>query len=121
MDHLGIKFEEIGDDFLTASMPVDNRTKQPAGLLHGGASGVLVETLGSVASILCLDDIDKQTAVGVSLHVNHLKSATEGEVLGVCSPIKIGRRMHLWHVEIFNEAEEMISVGQLSTMIIDKK
>ncbi len=121
ISELGISFEEVGEDFITATLPVDQRTKQPAGLLHGGATAVLVETLGSVASLMCLDNIDTQTAVGTSISVSHLRSATEGEVMGVCSPIKIGRRLHLWHVEVYDEEEELIAVGQLTTMIIDKK
>ena len=116
---LGMKFVEIGPDFLRMSMPVDNRTKQPAGLLHGGASAALAETIGSVASNLCLDS-QKQAAVGVELNCSHLRGARSGTVFAKCSPFRIGKSMHVWHIEISDEREKTLSVSRLTVSVLDK-
>ena len=115
-DHLGIEFLELGDDYLTARMPVDERTRQPYGLLHGGASCVLAESLGSVASTLCID-ISKQAAVGVEINANHLRSAHEGYVYGTVKPLRIGRTIHVWDIQITNEAKQVICVSRLTVAI----
>lgn len=117
-EHLGIEFLEKGDDFITARMPVDHRTKQPFGLLHGGASVALAETLGSIASVLCLDDPLKQKAVGLEINANHLRSVTEGWVYGRVTPIHIGRRTHIWDIKITNEEEKTVCVSRLTVAIV---
>lgn len=116
---LGMRFTEIGANYLRMSMPVDERTKQPAGLLHGGASAALAETIGSVASTLCID-LDKQAAVGIELNCSHLRGARNGEVHAVCKPIRVGRSMHVWEINIENDAKKLICVCRLTVSIIDK-
>lgn len=116
--HIGIEFVETGDDFLTARMPVDNRTCQPYGILHGGASVVLAETLGSIASAMCLEDPEKQKAVGLEINANHLKSVTEGWVYGTVTPIHVGRRTHVWDIKIRNEEGQLTCVSRLTVAII---
>ena len=118
-ENLGIEFVEIGDDYLVAKMPVDKRTVQPMGLLHGGASVVLAETLGSLASVLLIDDISKQAAVGLEINANHLRPATSGFVYGTVKPIKIGRRTHVWQITIRNEEKKEVCISRLTTMIVD--
>ncbi len=114
--HLGLEFTAFGDDYLEARLPVDHRTKQPAGLLHGGASVVLAETLGSVASYLCVEQGKK--CVGVEVNANHLKSATEGFVKGRVRPIRVGRSLHVWSIEIHNSAGDLVCVSRLTVAII---
>ena len=117
--HLGIEFTEIGEDYLSARMPVDERTKQPFGILHGGASCVLSETLGSVAAWMCIDN-DKQRAVGIEINANHIRSATDGYVTGICKPIQIGRKIHVWNTEIFKEDGKLACTSRLTCAILDK-
>lgn len=119
-EHLGMTFTEIGDDFLTATMPVDSRTKQPAGLLHGGASVALAESLGSIASALCISGDDKMP-VGIEINANHLKSARSGVVTGRCTAIRRGQSLHVWNIEIHNDENELICVSRLTVMIVDRK
>lgn len=116
--HLGIKILEVGADFIKASMPVDQRTKQPLGLLHGGASAALSETIGSIAGVLIIDDPSKQSIVGIEINANHLRSATRGEVISITKPVKIGRRVQVWNTEIFDEKNKLICTSRLTTMII---
>jgi 1,4-dihydroxy-2-naphthoyl-CoA hydrolase len=116
-EHLGIVFTEIGDNYIKATMPVDNRTKQPMGLLHGGASAVLSETLGSIASVLAAGEIGKYSAVGLEINANHIKSAKSGIVTGIVKPIKIGKTIHVWNTEILDESGDMICVSRLTVMI----
>ena len=118
--YLGIVFIDIGPDFLKAKMPVNRGTKQPLGLLHGGASVVLAETLGSVASGLCLD-LSKQYPVGLEVNANHLKSVSDGFVYGTAKAVRIGRRTHVWQIEIVNEANELICISRLTVMIVNKE
>jgi 1,4-dihydroxy-2-naphthoyl-CoA hydrolase len=120
-DHIGIEFTETGDDFLSARMPVDQRTKQPMGLLHGGANVVLAETLTSVASVLCLDDPSKQTVVGLEINANHLRAVTEGWVTGTCKPVRIGRTIHVWNIEIHDQKGRLSCVSRITIAIIDRK
>lgn len=117
---LDMKFVEMGDDYIKATMPVDRRTKQPAGLLHGGASVALAESLGSIASALCLKSPDKMP-VGIEINANHLKSATSGLVTGTCKPVRVGQTMHVWNIEIHNEKKELVCVSRLTVMIVDRK
>lgn len=115
--HIGIEFIEKGDDYLKARMPVDNRTKQPAGLLHGGASVVLAETLGSVASHLVID-LENYYAVGLDINANHLRSATSGYVTGIVKPIHIGGSTHVWEIKIYNEHDEMTCISRLTMAVL---
>lgn len=119
--HLGITVVEIGDDFIKAKMPVDHRTKQPMGLLHGGASVALSESMGSFASFLTLDDISKQQTVGVEINANHLKSVKSGYVYATTTPVKLGRRLQIWDTKITDEESNVVCVSRLTTMIIDTK
>lgn len=119
-DYIGIEYKEIGDDFLSATMPVDKRTFQPARILHGGASAALAETLGSVASFMCLD-FPAQVPVGLELNINHIKSAKSGKVTGICKPIHIGKSTHVWNIEIRNDENELVAISRLTTMVLDNK
>ena len=119
--NLGIEFTEIGEDYLVARMPVDKRTIQPMGLLHGGASATLAETLGSVASVLLQDDITKSPIVGIEINANHLGSARSGFVTGKVTPIKIGRTIHVWNIDIVDENDQKICVSRLTTMVLNKE
>lgn len=117
LDTLEIRFTEIGPDFVKATMPVHEKTFQIAGLLHGGASVVLAETLGSVASYMCIDDT-QFTCVGIEVNANHVRSVNSGIVTGVASPLHLGRRTHVWETKIFDDREKLISVGRLTVAII---
>jgi 1,4-dihydroxy-2-naphthoyl-CoA hydrolase len=117
---LGIEFTEIGTDFIIAKMPVDSRTVQPYRLLHGGASVALAETLGSVASTLCIEDLSKKMAVGVEINANHLRPATKGFVFGKVTPIRVGRSMHVWNIEITDERGKLVCVSRLTVAVVDK-
>jgi len=120
-DHIGIEFVEVGDDFLSARMPVDHRTLQPFGLLHGGASCVLSESLGSVAAWMCIDT-EKYAAVGMEINANHVRSARDGYVIGRCEPIHIGRTSHVWQTDITDEANgKRICLSRLTVSIIEKR
>lgn len=121
VDHLGIEFTGFGDDFLTARMPVDRRTIQPMGLLHGGASVALAETLGSVASVLCLEDPTKQSPVGVEINANHLKSVREGFVYATCKPVRVGRSIHVWQIDIRDESGQLTCTSRLTIAVVDAK
>ena len=114
--HLGIEVTEIGDDFITARMPVDHRTHQPYGMLHGGASCVLAETLGSVASTYCVD-LTKEMAVGLEINANHIRSIKSGDVYGTVRPIHIGRSTQVWDIKIVNEAQQTICVSRLTVAV----
>ncbi len=115
---LGIEFTEIGDDYLTAKMPVDHRTVQPYGILHGGASVALAETVGSVASLLAIET--GGTCVGVEINANHLKSVTSGYVHGTAKPIRIGKTIHVWNIEIIDDLGNMICVCRLTVLVKPK-
>ncbi len=120
VDHIGIKITNVGADSLTGTMPVDSRTKQPFGLLHGGASVVLAETLGSVASNGVVTDQNK-AVVGLEINANHIKSAKEGFVTGVAKPIHLGKRTHVWEITIKDEKDNLICISRFTAAIIDKK
>lgn len=119
-EHLDMRFTHLDENSLTATMPVDARTKQPAGLLHGGASVALAESLGSIASVLCLPD-DTRMPVGIEINANHLKSATSGLVTGRVTPIRIGHSLHVWNIEIHNDKGDLVCVSRLSVMIVDRR
>lgn len=116
---LGIKITEVADDCLKGTMPVDHRTIQPFGLLHGGSSCVLAESLGSVAAWMCIDN-EKQMAVGLEIHAHHLRPVTSGIVTGICKPLHRGRTMHLWQIDLFNDEGKMNCTVRLSVAIRDK-
>lgn len=114
--HVGIVFTRIDDNELEAIMPVDHRTRQPFGLLHGGASVVLAETLGSVAGYLCTEG--EQKIVGLEVNANHLRSAREGIVRGVCKAVHVGRRHQVWQIEISDEQGRLCCTSRLTTAVL---
>ncbi|EMI5489591.1 1,4-dihydroxy-2-naphthoyl-CoA hydrolase [Providencia stuartii] len=116
LGHLGIEITCYGDDYIEGTMPVDNRTKQPFGLLHGGASVVLAESLGSIAGYLCSEG--EQRVVGLEINANHIRSAREGLVKGVCKPIHLGRRQQVWSIDIFNEKDQLCCTSRLTTAVL---
>ncbi|MCL6258303.1 hotdog fold thioesterase [Aquiflexum sp. TKW24L] len=119
-DFLDIQFTKIGDDFLEATMPVTHKTKQPLGLLHGGANVVLAETLGSLAATLTVDGT-KQYCVGLEINANHLKSVKEGIVTGVAKPVHLGKKTHVWEVKIYTEQGDLSCISRITIAVIDKK
>jgi|TARA_B110000495_G_C23040578_1_gene623862 1,4-dihydroxy-2-naphthoyl-CoA hydrolase len=119
-DVLGIEITDIGSDYICGKMPVDERTIQPFGLLHGGASAVLAESLGSIAGGMQVNR-EIQTVVGVEINCNHLRSARGGWVFGKATPIKIGRKIHVWNIEIKNDDGKLVAVSRLTLAVIDKK
>ena len=118
--HLGIEWTAVGDDFIEARMPVDHRTIQPYGLLHGGASCVLAETVGSVASAMVVDH-NKYLCVGLEINANHVRSARTGWVIGKASPLHIGSSTHVWDIKIVNEENKLVCVSRLTVAIIPRK
>ncbi len=119
VSHVGIEFVEIGDDYLKATMPVDERTVQPLGLLHGGASCVLAETLGSMAANCCVDR-DKYYCVGIEINANHVRSATSGVVTATTRPAHIGQKTQVWHIDIVDEKNKPICVSRHTVAVIGK-
>ena len=117
--HLGLQFTALGPDSLQAILPVDHRTKQPYGLLHGGASCVLAETLGSVASALVIDP-DKFICVGLEINANHVRSARSGFVTGTCTPLHLGASTHVWDIKIHDERGKLICISRLTVAILKK-
>ncbi|WP_115560918.1 hotdog fold thioesterase [Xanthomonas arboricola] len=117
IEHLGIVFTQAGDDWLRATMPVDTRTKQPFGLLHGGASVVLAETLGSSAGNLCVE-MTTQMCVGLEINANHLRASTEGLVTGTARAVHVGRSTHVWDIVIENPAGKRVCVSRLTLAVV---
>ena len=118
--HLAIELIEMGDDYLKAKMPVDNRTRQPYGFLHGGASCALAETVGSVASYLVIDH-NLFYCVGLEINANHLRTATEGFVFATAIPLHLGRSTHVWDIKITDENERLICASRLTVAIVPRK
>jgi 1,4-dihydroxy-2-naphthoyl-CoA hydrolase len=118
-EFLGIYFTEIGSNYLTAQMPVNKNTQQPYGLLHGGASVALAETLGSVASALIVHP-EKQICVGLEINANHIKGVKEGYVTATCLPLHIGATTHVWDIKIQNELKQLICISRLTVAILKK-
>lgn len=118
--HLGMKWEELGPDFLKITMPVDEKTRQPYGLLHGGASCALAETAGSVDSHLIIDPAE-YLCVGLEINANHIRSVKSGKVTAIARPIHIGRTTHVWDIKITDDTEKLICVSRLTVAIIKKK
>lgn len=119
MEYLGIEFTEVGDNFLVARMPVDDRTRQPLGIMHGGASCVLAETIGSSAANYCVDNT-KFYCVGLDINTNHVRSVREGYVIGTAKPIHLGRSTQVWGIEIVNEESKLISITRLTMAVLSK-
>ena len=117
---IGIEFVSIGDDYLEAKMPVDRRTHQPLGLLHGGASVALAETMGSVAAFCCIDPA-KQFCVGLEINANHLRGARSGFVKGITKPIHIGKKTQVWEIRITNEENELVCISRITIAVLDNK
>ncbi len=118
-EHLDIVFTEIGDDFLVARMLVDHRTHQPMGIMHGGASCVLAETVGSVAANCCVD-VSRAYCVGLDINTNHIRSIREGYVYGKAAAFHIGKSTQVWGINITNEAGQLISVSRLTMAVLPK-
>lgn len=118
--YLGIEFTEIGDDYLIAIMPVDHRTKQPMGIMHGGASCVLAETIGSMGAQFC---VNRKThyCVGLDLNTNHIRSIREGHVTGTAKPFHLGRSTQVWSIDIKNDKGQLISVSRLTMAVMTKE
>ena len=117
---LGIEFVELGNDYLKGKMPVDHRTLQPYGLLHGGASCVLAETLGSIASSLVINT-EQFICVGLEINANHIKSAREGFVTGIAKPIHLGSTTHVWDIRISTEKNVLVCISRLTVAILPKR
>ena len=119
VEHCGILLTAITDNTLEAQMPVDERTKQPFGILHGGANCVLAETVGSIAANLVVDNKDKH-AVGLSITTSHIKSVRSGKVRAIAKPVHLGSKTHIWSIDTFNEANQLTSQTTLTMMVIDR-
>jgi 1,4-dihydroxy-2-naphthoyl-CoA hydrolase len=120
VEHLGIEFTEVGDDYLTARMPVDRRTIQPYGLLHGGASVLLAETLGSSAAHCTIDDGAART-VGIEINANHVRGVREGWVHGTARPLHIGRTTQLWEIRVVDDDARLVCISRLTIGVIPRK
>jgi 1,4-dihydroxy-2-naphthoyl-CoA hydrolase len=117
VEHLGIEFTEIGNDFIRGTMPVDGRTRQPYGLLHGGASVALAETLGSTGATMCVDTTEYQ-CVGQEINANHVRAARTGLVTGTARPVHLGGRTQVWVIDIVNEAGKLVCTSRLTVAVI---
>ena len=117
--HLGIVFTEIGDDYLIAMMPVDHRTRQPMGILHGGASMALAETMGSVGGYLSVDP-QNSNVVGLEINANHVRSVASGSVTGTARPLHIGRATQLWEIRITDERDKLVCISRITLAVLDK-
>jgi 1,4-dihydroxy-2-naphthoyl-CoA hydrolase len=117
--YLGIRVTEIGPDFLRASMPVNEHTHQPFGVLHGGASVALAETVGSLAAMLCVDP--NYMVLGQDINANHLRSISSGLVTATARPFHLGRSSHVWHIEIRDEQERLVCVSRLTMAVVERR
>jgi 1,4-dihydroxy-2-naphthoyl-CoA hydrolase len=120
IEHLGIEFTEIGEDFIRATMPVDGRTRQPFGLLHGGASVALAETLGSMGAAMCVDS-PEYDCVGQEINANHVRAARSGIVTGTARPLHVGGRSQIWMIDIVNEAGKLVCTSRLTMAILRRE
>lgn len=119
LDHLGLEFTDIGPDYLKARLPVDKRTHQIHGILHGGATCVLAETIGSFASLMCVD-LDKKYAVGSQISVNHLRPVKDGYINATCKPVHVGRTKHVWDIPVHSDEGKLIAKCELTCAVTDK-
>jgi 1,4-dihydroxy-2-naphthoyl-CoA hydrolase len=117
VEHLGMEFTEIGDDFIRGTLPVDGRTRQPYGLLHGGASVALAETLGSTGATMCVDTKEFQ-CVGQEINANHVRAARTGHVTGTARPLHLGGRTQVWSIDIVNNEGKLVCTSRLTIAII---
>ena len=120
VEHLGIEYLEIGEDYVKARMPVDERTRQPMGILHGGAHVALAESIGSMAANLCLDT-SKEYAVGLDINSNHIKSISSGWVTGIAKPIHLGSQTQVWEIKIYNEQEQLLNITRLTMIVLQHR
>jgi 1,4-dihydroxy-2-naphthoyl-CoA hydrolase len=118
--HLGIEFTELGADFLRGRMPVDDRTRQPFGILHGGASVALAETLGSTGAGLVVDP-DKYRCVGQEINANHVRAVSDGFVIGTARPHHLGRRSHVWEIRIDDEQDRLVCISRITMFVVERK
>ena len=119
IERLGIQVVDIGDDYVRGTMPVDARTQQPYGLLHGGASVSLAETLGSVAAMLCVD-AKSELAVGLEINANHVRGVTSGTVTGTARPIHVGRSTQVWEIRIEDERSRLVCIARLTVAVVPR-
>jgi 1,4-dihydroxy-2-naphthoyl-CoA hydrolase len=119
IENLGILFTQIGDDFVRGTMPVDTRTAQPYGLLHGGASVALAETLGSTGAAMCVDAADYQV-VGQEINANHVRAARSGLVTGTARAVHVGGRTQVWSIDIVNEAQKLVCISRITMAVIKR-
>ena len=119
-EFLGIEWIEVGENFIRAKMPVDERTRQPYGLLHGGASCVLAETIGSVASALVIDQ-SKAFCVGLEINANHIRTAKNGYVTGIGSPLHLGSTTHVWDIKIYDDRDKLVCVSRLTVAVLKRQ
>lgn len=120
VEHIGITITGVGDDFLKGTMPVDHRTIQPMGILHGGASVALAETLGSIAANLVVDS-EKKYCVGLGINANHIRAAKKGTVTGIAKPLHVGSSTQVWSIEITDEKNELVCVSRLTMAVLERK
>ncbi len=119
-EHLGIEYIAVGPDFIEARMPVDHRTRQPMGLLHGGASVVLAETLGSVAAYCCVDQ-SKYYCVGLDINANHIRGVREGFVTGKATPVHVGKTTQVWQIHIHSEEGKLVCISRITMAVLEKQ
>lgn len=120
MEHLDIEFIEVGHDYIRAKMPVDHRHHQPYGIMHGGASVTLAETLGSVAAH-CSIDSENYISVGLEINANHIRAVKSGWVYGISRPIHVGKSTHVWEIKITNEEDKLVCVSRITMSILKKE
>ena len=120
VEHIGIKITALGNNFLSGTMPVDHRTTQPMGILHGGASAALAETLGSLAANFVIDE-QKKYCVGIDINANHIRSAKKGLVTGTARPIHIGSSTQVWSIEIVDEQKKLVCISRLTLAVLDRR
>jgi len=119
-EYIGIEWTEVGDNYIKARMPVDHRTQQPYGLLHGGASVALAETLGSVAAAMAVDH-SQYYCVGLEINANHVRSAKSGYVTGIATPIHIGSTTQVWEIKIYDEREKLVCISRITVAVMKRK
>lgn len=117
-DHLGIEITDIGDDHMTARMPVDRRTNQPMGIMHGGATAALAETVASVAANYCVEE--GKVCLGLDLNINHIRAVSAGFVYATTKPLHLGKSTQVWEIKIVNEAEQLVSAARLTIAVLAK-
>jgi 1,4-dihydroxy-2-naphthoyl-CoA hydrolase len=120
LERIGITITEVGEDYLRGTMPVDARTHQPYGLLHGGASVALAETLGSLAAMLCIDP-EREAAVGLDINANHVRAVTEGTVTGTARPVHVGRSTHVWEIRIEDGRGKLVCISRLTMAVVPRQ